>query len=711
MQAGLQAPGAVGSASKPYMRFISNKELDEKAAAMTNQQADIEPPLTAHIRRAWEQARRAKETIQREILQDYRQRKGDYDPDVLAKIKEQGGSDIYMMLTANKCRSLEAWINDVMLPADDKAWELEATPIVDIPPPLEEKIQMQVMFEAQQAFATNQVVDREMIVARMEELREKVKERAKELADDAANKMEDQIEDDLTEGGWDDAFSQILFDFVTTKACFIHGPIMRKRVELKWQQDFTTGHWKPEMVEVIKKEYERRSPLDIYPSPGAEDIDDGFLFDHQRIQPSDLYALVGTPGFKEDKIKAVLDEHQAGGLMGWLWHDQERARIEQKDTSLFDNAERRIDTLVYNGPIPGKLLAEWGQEVEDPYQEIEVQAWLIGRHVVGLRMNNNPGSKRPYSKASLEQTPGAFWGNGLAYILRDISQMCNAAARAISNNAGISSGPQVVINDTSRIPDNEDVTNMYPWKIWQFGPDKQGGSGHRPPIEFFQPNSMTSELMATYDKFSGMADEFVPSYFNGNQDIGGAGRTASGLSMLMSQATKTVKHAISNLDRGVVRRVVHMTYLLEMLFNPDPSIKGDLMAVPRGAVSLLAKEQQQVRRAEFLNSTANQFDMEIMGLAGRATILRESARSLDLPIDEIVPDKESMESMALQNQVQQQVQQVIETLAQALGVNPEVLLQMLGQASGPQAVQQPQQPQTLDAAGSPVAGQDMRLFN
>jgi hypothetical protein len=707
----IQQPNAVGSASLPTMRLVSNQELDAMAKAKEEQSRNITPlnSLTSHIRRCWEVARRAKEPVQKEILRDYRQRNGEYEADVLAAIQAQGGSAIYMMLTALKCRSLEAWIADVEMPADDTAWEIEPTEMPDLPPELEQRIQAEVMNDARQAFELlGGQLDPGAVQQRIEELREEVKERADEIAKKAAEGMTGVIEDDLQEGHWEQAFSDCLYDFTTTKACIIHGPVLRKRKSLRWKQDPERGHVPVEEM-VIKKEYERRSPLDIYPSPDSTGPDDGFLFDHQRPTPSDLYSMMGVPGFNEQTIKAVLDEYGRGGLREWMWHDMERAEIEQKHYSLADNAERRIDMLVYNGPVSGRLLGEWGFEGMDPYEEFEVQAFLIGRHLIGVKLNKNPGGKRPYSVASLEEIPGAFWGNGLAYMLKDLQQMCNAAARAISNNMGIASGPQVVVNDLSRIPENEDVTSMYPWKIWQFMPDKSGATSHRPPIDFFQPSSMTAELMAVYDKFAGMADEFIPSYMNGNQNIGGAGRTATGLSMLMGQATKTVKRAIGNLDRGVVNRVIYMTYLMEMLFNEDPSIKGDLRVIPRGAISLLAKEQQQIRRSEFLQATANQFDIEIMGKGGRATLLRENAKSLDLPVDKVVPDEDDIGSLAMQHQVQQQVMAVVGALAEGLGVPPESLMQVLQQGQGQPQGGGMQAPATLDAAGNPAGG-SARLF-
>jgi hypothetical protein len=74
--------------------------------------------------------------------------------------------------------------------------------------------------------------------------------------------------------------------------------------------------------------------------------------------------------------------------------------------------------------------------------------------------------------------------------------------------------------------------------------------------------------------------------------------------------------------------------------NVDENCKGDAQVVARGALALLVKEQTQLRRAEFLALTNNPTDMAIIGIEGRATVLREVAKALDIPVDKVVPSEE-----------------------------------------------------------------------
>ena len=54
----------------------------------------------------------------------------------------------------------------------------------------------------------------------------------------------------------------------------------------------------------------------------------------------------------------------------------------------------------------------------------------------------------------------------------------------------------------------------------------------------------------------------------------GAGRTASGLSMLMSNAGKSIKQVIMYVDQDVIKATIHAHYEFNMLYDDDVTIKG-----------------------------------------------------------------------------------------------------------------------------------------
>jgi len=330
------------------------------------------------------------------------------------------------------------------------------------------------------------------------------------------------------------------------------------------------------------------------------------------------------------------------------------------------------------------LLKEWGIQSVQPLSEYAIEAWLIGAHVIRVDIKEPHELDRPYCKAVYRPRPGSFWGIGIPELMADIQQQANATARALANNMALASGPQVGI-DAEQMPPGEDGSRVWPWKVWRFNTGKYGQTS-TPPIAFFQPEMHANELMGIYQQWVRIADDVtgIPAYVYGNQETAGAGKTASGLSMLMGAATKAIKSVIANIDDGLIEPMVRQLFRYAMLYHPDESIKGDVRVVAKGASALLVREQAQVRRNEFLQITNNPTDVEIMGLARRADLLRSTAETLSLDPDQIAPTRAQFEQ-------QQAAQQ--QAMAQQAAMSPQTL-----------------PPTTTGSDGAPVSGQDSQLF-
>ena len=373
----------------------------------------------------------------------------------------------------------------------------------------------------------------------------------------------------------------------------------------------------------------------------------------------ELSELIGVPGYDEEAIRSLLN---IGNSTSWVNEDVSLMKDEQeRKYHSFDRPTEVYDALEFWGKISGKMLIEWGldeEDVPDEAQEYDANVWVVGDYIIKAVLNYDPLGEKPYCKTSFIKTPGSFWGKGIPEVIEDLQNICNASARALVNNMGISSGPQVEVN-LERIPPNEDITQMHPWKIWQVTNDPLGSSS--PAVKFTQPDDNATTLMAVYEKFSTLADDHsgIPSYVSGDINVKGAGRTASGLSMLMGSAGKGIRQVVMHIDSDVIKPVVNRQFIYNMRYDEDQSIKGDLQVIPRGAINLAVKETVNVRRIEFLNATANEIDMQIIGKDGRAAILREVAKSLQMPVDEVVPSREQLGFEARQEtkMAMQQMQQ------------------------------------------------------
>ena len=628
-----------------FLRVVDNATLvkQEEATAREVQERQNEPlilGIASHLRSCFEAAKRAKDPIETAMLKALRQRNGEYEASKLTSIKAQGGSEIYMMLTEVKCRAAESWLRDILMDTGTPPWDIQPTPNPDLPEARDEIINELLGEKVTEFIGT---LGQAPTPAEVAELREVVAQEMRfEVLQDAQNRadgMKRKIADQFAQGGFSEAFNEFLTDLVTFPAAIIKGPCIRRQRKLSWDVD-EEGRTVAITDEELAPEYERVDPFRFFPEPGISKIEEGYVFEHHPLTRMALSDLIGVPGYDDDAIREVL---KFGNGQSWInvSVEQEKDTQERKYSSE-ERPTEIYDALEFWGKVSGSMLLEWGltkDEVPDPAKEYDANVWMVGNYVIKAILNYDPLGEKPYAITSFIRNPGAFWGKGIPEIIEDVQSVCNAAARSLVNNMGIASGPQVEVN-VERVPTNEDITQMHPWRIWQVLNDPLGGSA--PAVRFNQPNDNSAQLMAVYEQFSKLADDHsgVPSYIYGDLNVQGAGRTASGLSMLMGSAGKSIRQVVMHIDADILKLVVHRQFVYNMRYVDDESIKGDAQIIPRGAINLAVKDTVNTRRVEFLQATANEFDMDIIGKEGRAAILREIAKGLQMPEDEVVPSRE-----------------------------------------------------------------------
>jgi len=629
------------------------------------QQEPIITGLVGHIKNFWTKAKHGKINVENDMLEALYARRGEYTATKLQKVMESKQPPIYMMLASSKMRQIDALIRDILQGSgEEKPWSLSPTPNPDLNPQDVEKMVSGLEQEIEAAMQAGITPTQEQVRERLRDIKDELTEKVKEEARVKCERMELKMEDQLVEGGFREALDHFINDLSTFKTAFIKGPVVRNKPQLSWGPDGTM-----QVKTTLCLEWERSDPFNIYPAPWARTIQQGPLIEKHKMTREELNELIGVEGYDEGAIRKVISEYGAGGLNDWLAIDTRRAMAEGKTQIGATSGNETIDALQYWGSASGQMLVDWGmdkKQIPDLDKEYQIEAWLIGSYVIKAVLNADPLARRPYYSYSFQPIPGAVWGNSPYDLMRDCQDMCNAAARSLAANLGIASGPQVAIL-SNRVPTGDDVTDMYPWKIWQFETDPMGSSAS--PIQFFQPQSNANELMQVYDRFSQLADEYtgIPRYMAGfSGDAGGAGRTASGMSMMIGNASKVIKQVLSGIDNNIFTPLLERQYYYNMRYSEDQDLKGDVRVVARGAISLQVKEAAQMHRNTFLQATANPIDMEIIGLDGRAAVLRETAKNLDLNVNKIVPTVEAMKAKqaiaAARNASMQQAQ-----LAQAQG--------------------------------------------
>lgn len=659
--------------------------------------------LAGHITKVYTRNKDARRDsgIEQEMLDAMDAFNGEYNAKELNAITEHGGSKLYMNLTATKCRACASWIKDIMLPAKEKAWRLSPSAEPEISPYLMEEIDKILQkefanFERQMSFEEQQEAEsagspppgpqgdaqppqppaasrvatrlREMNKAKRD-IEETFYNEVQMIARTEMKKFEKIIEDQLQDGGWEKALGEFIENFTVYPAAFLKGPIMSYENRLTYKDGV------PVVVKKTVYNNENISPLDMYPSANATDINDGDLIQHIRFERSNLAAMRNVKGWNREKIDEVLETYQGSEFIHWLWTDIESDKAyAEKRGNEFQANTNIIHGLHFFGKAQVRMLREWGvstkyfefkndrDEVEyyDDNHELEIEAVLVDSTVVKVKINDDPLCRRPYYKASFQSRPGSFWGRSLPHLMRDIQRMCNATARALANNMGLASGPQVEVY-IDRLADRGDIEDITPMKIWQLTSDPTGAGGRA--IQFTQPSSNAAELLAVYKEFELRADDAtgIPRYAYGNERTGGAAQTASGLSMLLESASKGIKDAIRHIDDGLIKPRIAYQFYWNMKTNKDLKYTGDVQVVPIGSHALTMKAAEQAKRLELMQTlSGNPAILEVVGPEALSEIFRtlfEDANMTEI----ILPSRLEIRQMSKEKQQieQQNAQQAM----------------------------------------------------
>ena len=724
---------APASVSRPLLRVVSNADLDSNNARAAKTKADADDAakmasegvmssLAGFIRGQHSVFKNHRNNSSSgwsdRLLAALRAFNGSYSASKLQEIRQFGGSEIYARIIAMKCRGASSLLRDVYL-SPDRPWGLDAEASPKIPEHIMQSIHDLVNSEsnnaAQQAQAPPppppqappapsegmqlppptpepppSAPSPDDIRDRISTLTQAALSAAKKNAAAQAQLAEDKLDTILTEGNFYKALAEFLVDLPLFPFAVIKGPVVRIVPSLKWVDGQATTAMTPRLF------WNRISPFDIWWTPGVTDIEDAAVVERTRVTRADLNDLLDLPGYNALAIREVLDLYGRGGLQDdWDTTDAERAIQENRENPMW-NQSGLITTLEYHGNVQGRMLLEYGMGadmVPDPMRDYFVQAWMIGRYIIKVQLSPSPRKRHPYFVTSFEKVPGTPVGNALPDILDDMQGVCNASLRALINNLGMASGPQVIIND-DRIANDADSEEMFPWKRWHVK-DPAMNSNAQKPIEFFQPQDNSEKLMAVYKNFSDIADDLsaIPKYLAGG-NAGAAGRTASGLAMLMGNASKILQTVAANVDRDVFQPLLQGLYDMVMLTDTSGLLTGEESIKVMGVSVALQKETQRSRQLEFLQITSNPVDSQILGPQGRANLLRAVSNTLGLDGQNIIPSDDDIAAMVAQ-QKQQQAMQATQGGAQQPGAQ-----QPGAQQGGSQQKGQPNQPGTGLTGGS-----------
>lgn len=450
---------------------------------------------------------------------------------------------------------------------------------------------------------------------------------AGKVAREAIKQVTTLMQDQMLEGGWRDAYLDVLFDV------FLYGTgVLRcelRRVQgLKWNGDKLA----PSTDDIMTW---RHVPVgNCYPSADSESAQEGTYFiERGAMRKQDLFACAQIDWMRQDKIAEAYE--QARDNAGWL----EREDVEQPQQWADDAL---VDVLIHEGTVRGDTLMDWLDDDAgiDENAFYDVEAWVLAGVTIGCRVLKHPHGTRSYFSANFQRAGRNFWGIGAGMTLASIEDTLNGLLDDLAQNLELTVAPPIFY-DVMAFDNADDVTLKKRARI-PFNPDPV----NRTMQPFFQPrfDSKSGELINLFNWFYRLADDEsgIPGLLSGNDRIGGGEATFRGMKMLAASANTLVKAAFLNIDQTMIQPAMQWLWRWNMLNSKEEGIRADVRVVARGAAGLMQKEIADAERADVLPLLMQL--IQGAGLPPEETqrimqyLLQQTMAQGGMPVDELMSD-------------------------------------------------------------------------
>jgi len=443
----------------------------------------------------------------------------------------------------------------------------------------------------------------------------------------AAKKMEKKIHDQLNESGASKHLRSMAFEMALLGTGVMKGPFAVDKEYPNWNDD---GEYDP-LVKTVP-ECNHVSVWDFFPDPEATSMDDAeYVVERHKMSRNQLRSLKGRPYFRDESIEAAIAQTPDYVRKHW--------EMKMEDDDVLSETER-WEVLEFWGFVDTDILEENGVKVPKEFRdlvELSCNIWICNGEVLRMVLNPFKPARIPYYSVPYEHNPYSFFGVGIAENMDDTQTLMNGFMRMAIDNAALSGNLIIEVDETNLVPGQD--MSVYPGKVFR----RQGGAPGQAIFGTKFPN-VAQENMQLFDKARVLADESTgfPSFAHGQTGVSGVGRTASGISMLMSAANGSIRSVVKNVDDYLLGPLGKAFFSFNMQFDYDESIKGDLEVKASGTESLMSNEVRSQRLMQFLQVASNPM---LAPFAKMDYVIREIAKSMDLDPDKVT---NSMQDAAVQ---------------------------------------------------------------
>jgi hypothetical protein len=638
-------------------------ETDEVTAAQDGKESifDSKPDVVAFVEERFSRSEDARQGDEERWLRAYRNYRGLYSPDVQFTDTEK--SRVFVKVTKTKTLAAYGQIVDVLF--GNNKFPLTVDPSV-LPDGVAESVHIDMNPNANQGGDALRSVTQEKpstpylidgdtklkpgetlsdLRSRLGPLKDKLESVSDKIVEGdgttpstvtfhpaliAAKKMEKKIHDQLVESGASIHLRSMAFEQSLLGTGVMKGPFAVDKEYANWNEQ---GEYDP-LVKTVP-ECNHVSVWNFYPDPEASSMEDAeYVVERHKMSRTQLRQLKTRPYFMKDAIQESI--RKGADYVQKHWEMAMQDDETQADTE-------RWEVLEFWGFVDVEHLEDNGVNIPSEYKdldELNCNIWVCNGEVLRFVLNPFKPTNIPYYAVPFEHNPYSFFGIGIAENMDDTQTLMNGFMRMAIDNAALSGNLIIEIDETNLVPGQD--MSVYPGKTFR----RQGGAPGQAIFGTKFPN-VAQENMQLFDKARVLADESTgfPSFAHGQTGVSGVGRTASGISMLMSAANGSIRTVVKNVDDYLIRPLGKAFFAFNMQFDFDESIRGDLEVRASGTESLMANEVRSQRLMQFLQVAQNP---TLAPFAKMDYVIREIAKSMDLDPDKVT---NSMADAAIQAEI------------------------------------------------------------
>jgi len=587
--------------------------------------------IISFVGEKYSKAETARKTEEQRWVQAYRNYRGIYGPDVQFTSTEK--SQVFVKVTKTKVLAAYGQIAEVLFGGNKFPISIDPTVLPD---GVEETVNFETNPEQMKA---QEGLPSLLPGETLPELQERLAGIKKDLqpvmdkvesgsaktptspqffpAEVAAKKMEKKIHDQLEESHAKKHLRAAAFESALFGTGIMKGPFAVDKEYANWDEE---GNYSPTFKTIPQTT--SVSIWNFYPDPDAATMEEAeYVVERHKMSRSQLRALKNRPYFRKNALDNALSIGESYTKEWW-----EQAMEDEANES----KSERFEVLEFWGFVDTDILEE--QDIDIPKElkdaeQLSVNVWICNGQVLRLVMNPFTPAYIPYFAAPYEMNPYSIFGVGIAENMDDTQTLMNGFMRMAVDNAALSGNLLIEVDETNLVPGQD--LSVYPGKVFR----RQGGAMGQAIFGTKFPN-VSSENMMMFDKSRVLADESTgfPSFAHGQTGVSGVGRTASGISMLMSAANGSIRNVVKNIDDYLLAPLGKAFFNFNMQFDFDQEIKGDLEIKARGTESLMANEVRSQRLMQFLQVVQNP---ALAPFARMDYIVREIAKSMDLDPDKV----------------------------------------------------------------------------